>query len=127
MVVVYRDRHCPVCTRYLGDLNAMLPKLTELGIDLVVVSADPQEKAANQIDPIAPTYAVGYDLTIEQMQALGSYISHPHSATETDRPFAEPGLVVVNADDNLQVTDISNVPFARPDFTGHGAWVHSQP
>ena len=50
------------------------------------------------------------------MKTLGLYISHPRSARETDRPFAEPGLFVINGDGKVQVTDISNAPFARPDL-----------
>ena len=33
-----------------------------------------------------------------------------------DHNFAEPGLFVVNAAGELQVVDISNNPFARPDL-----------
>lgn len=116
MVVVYRGKHCPICTRYLGELNDALPELNALGIDVVAVSADTQEKATDQIALVNPNYSVGYDLTIEQMDQLGLYISHPRSAQETDRPFSEPGLFVVTGDGALQVTDISNAPFARPEI-----------
>ena len=37
---------------------------------------------------------------------------------ETDQPFAEPGVFVVNGDGNIQILDISNAPFARPDLEG---------
>ena len=37
---------------------------------------------------------------------------------EGDRPFAEPGVFVVNANGLLQVVDISNAPFAKPDLAG---------
>ncbi len=42
----------------------------------------------------------------------------PATRTETDRPFAEPGLFVINADERIQIIDISNAPFARPDLQG---------
>ncbi|MEM7214065.1 MAG: peroxiredoxin-like family protein [Pseudomonadota bacterium] len=116
LVVVYRGMHCPICTRYLSELNAALPELNDLGIDLVAVSADPKEKAEVQMSGVKPNFDVGYDLTIEQMKALGLYISNPRSAQETDRPFAEPGLFVINAGGAVQVTDISNAPFARTDL-----------
>jgi hypothetical protein len=61
---------------------------------------------------------VGYDLSIAQMQDLGLYVSDPRSPLETDQPFAEPGVFVVNADGNIQILDISNAPFARPDLEG---------
>ena len=55
-------------------------------------------------------------LTLEQMQDLGLYISIPRSEKETDHDFAEPGLFVINSDGQVQVVDISNNPFARPDL-----------
>ena len=55
-------------------------------------------------------------LTIDQMRELGVYISHPRSPQETDHPFAEPGLFVVNSDRRVQVVDVSNNPFVRPDL-----------
>jgi peroxiredoxin len=116
MVVVYRGKHCPICTRYLGELNEVLPDIVKSGVEVVAVSADPLEKAAEQMDKVGPTYPVGYDLSIAQMRELGLYISDPRSPQETDRPFAEPGLFVINAEGNLQVVDIANAPFARPDL-----------
>ena len=37
MVVMYRGKHCPICTRYLGELNDALPKFNEQGVALVGV------------------------------------------------------------------------------------------
>ncbi|WP_299632672.1 peroxiredoxin-like family protein [uncultured Roseobacter sp.] len=116
LVVVYRGKHCPMCTSYLTELNALLPEYHALGVDVVAVSADPEDKAQDQIALVTPDFPVGYDLSIGQMHALGLYVSEPRSAPETDRPFAEPGIFVVNAEGRVQVTDISNAPFARPDL-----------
>lgn len=115
MVVVYRGKHCPICTRYLGELNDALPDLNKLGIDVVAVSADPSAKAEEHVSPLSLNFDVGYGLTIDQMRTLGLYISNPRSAQETDRPFSEPGLFVINEKGTLQLIDISNAPFARPD------------
>lgn len=114
LVVVYRGKHCPICTRYLGELNGVLDQLGELGVDVVAVSGDPEEKAKAQMEQVEPRFTVAYDLSIEQMETLGLYISNPRSPKETDRPFAEPGLFVVNAEGRIQIVDISNAPFVRP-------------
>ena len=114
LVVVYRGKHCPLCTRYLKELDHALPQLNVLGVDVVAVSADSRERADTQIAEVQPRYRVGYDLSIEQMQTLGLYISSPRLGMDAERPFAEPGLFVINAEGNLQMIDISNVPFARP-------------
>lgn len=116
LVVVYRGKHCPLCTEYLLELNAVLPELKALNIDVVAVSVDPEEKARIQLEQVKPNFEVGYDLSIEQMQTLGLYISHPRSPEEHDRPFAEPGLFVINEEGAIQVIDISNAPFTRPDL-----------
>lgn len=114
LVVVYRGRHCPICTRYLDQLNTILPDLTELGVDVAAVSADSEIQATEQLAQITPGFPVGYDLSIAQMQTLGLYISGPRSGTDVLRPFAEPGLFVINEDGVIRIADISNVPFARP-------------
>lgn len=116
LVIVYRGKHCPICTKYLSSLNTLLTEFNALGIDVVAISADPAEKTEAQMAEVNPTFNVGFNLTVEQMQELGLYISNPRSAAETDRPFAEPGLFVINADGNIQIVDISNAPFARPDL-----------
>lgn len=116
IVVVYRGKHCPICTSYLKTLNELLPQFNALGVNVVAVSADSAEKAELQINEIKPDFEVGYDLTIDQMQTLGLYISNPRSLEETNRPFSEPGFFVINNEGNIQIIDISNAPFARPEL-----------
>ncbi len=118
MVVVYRGKHCPICKTYLAELERMLPEFARAGVGVVAVSGDPEDRARSFTDDIGVSFPVGYDLTVDQMQALGLYVSEPRSEKETDRPFAEPGVFVVNADGLVQVLDISNAPFARPDLAG---------
>ncbi|QFT55880.1 redoxin domain-containing protein [Microbulbifer sp. THAF38] len=116
MVVVYRGKHCPLCTKYLRALNALLPRYHKEGVFVVAVSADSADKALQHMREVNPDFPVGFDLAIPQMQQLGLYISNPRSPQETDRPFAEPGIFVVNEAGRLQIVDISNAPFARPDL-----------
>ena len=85
---------------------------------VVAVSADPQEKADADVAEFGWRFPVGYGLTIDQMRMLGLYISEPRSPPETDRPFAEPGLFVVNPEGKAQIIDISNAPFSRPELAG---------
>lgn len=117
MVVVYRGKHCPLCTKYLAKIAEMKDSFLQAGVDIVAVSADTEEKAkAQALDKLGLTFDVAYDLSIEQMQELGVYISNPRSPQETDRPFAEPAIFVVNEDFNLHVVDLSNNPFVRPEL-----------
>lgn len=116
LIFVYRGLHCPICKQYLKDLERKLPDFTQLGIEVVAVSADPEEKAQDFVAETGLTAPVGYDLSVEQMKALGLYVSDPRSPEETDRPFAEPGLFLVNPAGKLHMVDVSNAPFLRPDL-----------
>ena len=116
MVVVYRGKHCPICTRYLNTLNDLLDDFHGQGVDVIAVTGDTADQTDGQLSDIAPKFPVGYGMSIAQMQSLGLYISDPRSAAETDHPFPEPGLFIINGDGAIQILDISNAPFARPDL-----------
>lgn len=116
MIVVYRGAHCPLCRKYLARLEELSGKFSDTGIEVVVVSGDPEDKARSFAGEVGLKLPVGYGMSTEQMQALGLYISAPRSPEETDRPFPEPGLFVINDEGRLHLADISNAPFARPDL-----------
>ncbi len=88
----------------------------DLKVDVLAVSGDPKEKAERQVKEGHLTMPVAYDLSLDHMSELGLYISHPRSPEETDRPFPEPGLFIVNDKGQAQVIDLSNAPFARPEL-----------
>ena len=117
VVIVYRGRHCPVCKTYLGHLNDIRDEFDKVKADVVAVSADPLEKAQADVDERGWQFPVAYDLGGEQMRELGLYISNPRSEAETDRQFPEPAVFVVNPEGNVQIVDISNAPWARPDLS----------
>lgn len=116
LIFVYRGIHCPICRQYLTDLEGKLAEFADMGTEVVVVSADTEAKARKIVSDLGLTVPLGYDLSIAQMKSLGLYISDPRSPTETDRPFAEPGLFLINPDGNLHMIDISNAPFLRPEL-----------
>ena len=92
LVVVYRGKHCPICTKYLSTLETVKQSFYDVGVDIIAVSADSKE------------------------QLEGLYISDPRSEKETDHPFAEPAVFVINAEGKVHIVDISNAPFSRPDL-----------
>ena len=116
MVIVYRGRHCPMCTKFLNKLAGFRQRLQDIGVDIAAVSADSKEQLADHVERLDVNFPLFYGLSPAQMQELGLYVSYPRSEQETDHNFPEPGLFVVNADGNLQVVDISNNPFSRPDL-----------
>lgn len=116
LLVVYRGKHCPLCKKYLDTLNELLPKFNDAGISVTALSGDPKEKAEAQVSSQDLKFPVAYGMSVAQMQQLGLYVSEPRSPQETDRPFPEPGTFVINPDGALQIVDISNAPFSRPDL-----------
>lgn len=116
MVVVYRGKHCPLCTKYLNLLETYKEKIEANGVEIIAVSADSKEQLQEHLSALEVSFPLYYGLTIEQMQSLGLYISNPRSEKETDHQFAEPGLFVINDKGQVQVIDISNGPLARPEI-----------
>lgn len=116
LLVVYRGKHCPICTNYLRQLNELNSELNAIGVDVVAVSADSLEKAKDQISSVQPEFDVGYGLTTEQMTSLGLFISNARPEMNIETPFAEPGLFVINEEQKIQILDISNAPFTRPEL-----------
>lgn len=115
MLFVYRGKHCPRCKRFLNKLNAGLADWTEV-MDVVVVSADSEEKALADKAEFDWDFDLCYGMTEAQMRALGLYVSDPLSEAETTGRFAEPGAFGIRPDGTLMLVDISNGPAARPDL-----------
>jgi len=116
LLVVYRGQHCPLCKKYLRQLDELAPKFKDIGIDVVAVSGDSPSQLrafAKDVDVSFPIYS---SLSIDQMKSLGLYVSHPRHKEETDHPFPEPGLFVITDEGQVQIADVSNAPFSRPDL-----------
>jgi peroxiredoxin len=116
MVVVYRGKHCPICTKFLNALEEYKARLLELGVDFVAVSADSKDQLDTHLDDLSITFPIAYGLSEQDMKTLGVYISQPRSEKETDHNFAEPALFVLNKDNKVQIVDVANAPFVRPDL-----------
>ncbi|MDB2355627.1 MULTISPECIES: peroxiredoxin-like family protein [unclassified Pseudoalteromonas] len=116
MIVIYRGKHCPLCTKQLNALAKIKDDYTEAGIEVAAVSADSQEQLNGHLKDLEVNFPLYSGLTLEQMTDLGVYISEPRNKNETDHPFAEPAIFVLNEDNQIQITDKSNAPFSRPDL-----------
>jgi peroxiredoxin len=115
LLVVYRGKHCPRCKKYLNKFNAMLAEWDAI-MDVVVVSADTEDKANADVAEFGWSFDLRYGLTEAQMHALGLYVSDPLFEAETTTRFAEPGTFAIRPNGELVLVDISNGPAARPDL-----------
>ena len=116
LLVVYRGLHCPICKKYLTQLDQMKDEFDKMNVDVIAVSTDPEEKAGKFRDDNRLGMPIGYGLSIDDARSLGLFISEPMSSAETDQPFAEPGTYVIRPDGVVQIMDVSNAPFSRPDL-----------
>jgi peroxiredoxin len=114
LIVVYRGRHCPICSRYLAKLDGMAKRFAELDTEIIAVSADPCDRAEQAKTEWAIGFDIAYDLSLDAMRALGLYISAP--ADGAPHPFPEPALFAVNPEGRAQIIEIANAPFVRPDL-----------
>ena len=108
--------YCPLCTKYLNNLETHKQGLLDSGVDLIAISADTKSQLAGFMEKLEVSFPICYGLTIAQMQELGLYISTPRSEKETDHPFPEPGVFVINEKGQVQIAEISNNPFVRPEL-----------
>ncbi|KAK9904869.1 hypothetical protein WJX75_004327 [Coccomyxa subellipsoidea] len=123
MIVVYRGKHCPVSKNYLASLQQIIYELDELGVEVVAVSGDGRERAEAFLEALKATtetkevtFKIAYSLPLEEMLAWGLFVSEPRNPRETDQPFPEPALFLINPDGEVIIIDYSNSPFARPDL-----------
>jgi peroxiredoxin len=121
LVVFYRGLHCPICANYLGDLNRKVGDFAERGVEIVVISSDGADRAAEakekwRMDKLT----VGYGLDLGKAREWGLYISSSRGKTsvgiEEPALFAEPALYLVRPDGTLYFGAVQTMPFARPRF-----------
>ncbi len=121
MVVFFRGLHCPICGRYLADLENKLGEFAEKGVEVVAISSDSEERATESkskwgLDKLP----LGYGLTLEMAREWGLYISSSNGVTSSgyEEPalFSEPGLFIIRPDGTLYFGTVQTMPFARPNF-----------
>ncbi|NNE31219.1 MAG: AhpC/TSA family protein [Winogradskyella sp.] len=115
LIVVYRGLHCPVCKSYLEELKTKLDTFTDLGVNVIAISSDTEQKAKEtfkqwDVDGLP----IGYEFSIEDARDWGLYISN--GIKEEPEQFIEPGIFLIQPDQTLYCSSIQTMPFARPEF-----------
>ncbi len=122
MVVFYRGLHCPVCRKYLTELDGMLGEFGKRGVTTVVASSDTRERAEQTKSGWGlQNTDLAYGLSIDEARKWGLYVSTSRGKTsagiEEPALFSEPGLFLVRPDGTLYWGSVSTMPFARPHFS----------
>lgn len=121
MIVFYRGLHCPICSKYLGDLQRHLGELEERGTGVIAISGDSEERARqSKQDWGLETLNIGYGMSLDKAREWGLFITSGIGKTsigiEEPRLFSEPGLFLVRSDGTLYFSTVQTMPFARPCF-----------
>jgi peroxiredoxin len=122
MAVFYRGYHCPVCRKYLTELDGLMDEFDKRGVHVVAVSSDTRHRAEQtKTEWNLQRVELAYGLPLNQARDWGLYISSSRGKTSVgiDEPamFSEPGLFLIRPDGTLYWGNVSTMPFARPHFS----------
>jgi peroxiredoxin len=121
LVVFYRGLHCPICAKYLMELERLVPEFEKRGVRVLAVSSDDAQRAQAMADKIkASQLRIGHGLSLQAARQWGLYISTSRGKTsigiEEPALFSEPGVFIVRPDGTLYYGSTQTMPFARPSF-----------
>lgn len=121
LVVFYRGLHCPICAKYLLELERLVPEFAKRGVTAIAVSGDGIDRARTMAEKVSATQLrFGYGLTLASARTWGLYISTSRGKTsvgiEEPALFSEPGVFLVRPDGTLYYGAVQTMPFARPNF-----------
>lgn len=121
LLVFYRGLHCPICTKYLMELERLAPEFETRGVKIVAISSDSEERGREMTAKVkANIVQIGYGLSLWSARQWGLYISASRGKTsigiEEPHLFSEPGIFIVRPDGTLYYAAVQTMPFARPQF-----------
>lgn len=121
LLVFYRGLHCPICARYLRELERLEPEFWHRGVQVVAISGDGLARAKQMVDKVEATgVKFAYALDLPSARKWGLYISTSRGPTSTgvEEPplFSEPGVFLIRPDGTLYFSAVQTMPFARPSF-----------
>ncbi len=116
LVIQYRGLHCPICIRQMGEVEAALDEFAELGVEVIMLSTDSEERAAETVGKAGTErLRVGHSLPLsEARDDWGLYLSKGREGTAEAPFFAEPGHFYIAPDRSLYFAWTQSTPFGRP-------------
>lgn len=117
VVIFYRGKHCPICSKQLKAVEEQVDAAAAQGVNVVAVSMDTAERAAaSAADWGIEKLRVAYGMSEATARAWGLYISSQRPGSQEPEVFSEPGVMVIDAQGALFFVQVQSAPFARPDF-----------
>jgi len=121
LVVFYRGLHCPICAKYLLELERLAPDFQKRGVEIIAISSNDESRAKAIAEKVgASLVQFGFGLPLQTARQWGLYISAGRGATsigiEEPALFSEPGVFLVKPNGTLYYGSTQTMPFARPQF-----------
>jgi peroxiredoxin len=121
LICFYRGLHCPVCLKYLRELESLIPEYERRGTKVIAISSDVRERAQEMASKVGASLRFGYSLPLAVARKWGLYISSSRGKTsiniEEPSLFSEPGVFLIRPDGTLYYGAVQTMPFARPLFS----------
>jgi len=122
LICFYRGLHCPICARYLPELEKQVEAFAERGVNTIAISSDTQERAREMVELTgAKSLRFGYGLELSVAREWGLYISTSRGKSTSGivEPtlFSEPGVFLVTPEQTLYYASVQTMPFVRPHFS----------
>lgn len=113
LLIVYRGLHCPICKKYLEELQDKIDKFKELGVNVIAISNDTESRAKKTYEKWdIEAVPVGFEWPIDEARKWGLYISS--GIKDEPEQFIEPGVFLIRPNQELYCASIQSMPFARP-------------
>ena len=114
LVVFYRGLHCPLCKKYLQQLQELLPEFEQRGVNIVAVSMDSEKRArlSRQKWELS-NLTLGYGLSEKSARDWALYLSAGVKDGEPSE-FSEPGLFLIDNNNQVYYSAINSNPWGRP-------------
>jgi len=121
LLVFYRGYHCPVCAKYMRELDRLHGEYVRRGVQVLALSSDTVDRARQARDAWKlEALRLAYGLDLGAARRWGLYLSQSRGKTsigvEEPRLFSEPGVYLVRPDGRLYYGAVQTMPFARPHF-----------
>ncbi|EGQ9935385.1 redoxin domain-containing protein, partial [Vibrio vulnificus] len=62
-VFVYRGKHCPLCTKYLNEMETYKQAFSDAGVDILAVSGDSKQQLEQHLEKLDISFPIAYGLT----------------------------------------------------------------
>ena len=114
LVVFYRGLHCPLCKKYLQQLQELLREFEQRGVNVVAVSMDTEKRArlSRQKWELS-NLTLGYGLSEKSARDWALYLSAGVKDGEPSE-FSEPGLFLIDNNNQVYYSAINSNPWGRP-------------